>query len=83
MHVLRSSLAAKLVGPTLAIQLGRMILSEVAELPVPLLADIDVSLGIKKDLVATLVQLHSAPAEGDAEDLLAKRRKTMPRTSED
>jgi hypothetical protein len=32
MHVLRSSLAAKLVGPTLALQVGRRILAEVSEL---------------------------------------------------
>jgi hypothetical protein len=58
MHVLRSSLAVELVGPTLARQLGRMLLSDVSELPVPLLSDIDVSLGVKKDLVASLVVAH-------------------------
>eukprot|EP00972_Heterocapsa_arctica_P023499 3462424-Heterocapsa_arctica.AAC.1 len=82
MHVLRSSLAAKLVGPTLAIQLGRRILGLVAELPVTLLTDIDVALGIKQDLVASLVQLHTSRAESDAEESPAKRLKTT-RTSKD
>ena len=33
MHLLRSSLCSKLVGPALAVQVSRMILAEVAELP--------------------------------------------------
>jgi hypothetical protein len=81
LHVLRSSLATKLVGPTLALQLGRQILQEVAELPVPLLSDMEVALGLKKDLVASLVQQHTSQAEGDAEEFPAKRLKT--RTSQD
>jgi hypothetical protein len=81
MHVLRSSLAAKLVGHTLAVQLGRRILAEVTDLPVPLLTDMEVSLGLKRDLVASLVQLHTAQTEDDADHHLTKRRRTNGRTS--
>jgi hypothetical protein len=81
MHVLRSSLAVELVGPTLARQLGRMLLSDVTELPVPLLSDIDVSLGVKKDLVASLVRLHTSQEADDAEQGPPKRLKS--RTSQD
>ena len=58
MHLLRSSLAQKLVGRTLATQLSRMILAEVAEVKVPLLSDSDICLGLKRDLTSSLEELH-------------------------
>ncbi len=77
MHILRSSLAAQLVGSTLAIQVSRQILAEIAELPVPLLTAIEESLGLKNDLVTSLaVQLHPSKATDDAEEQPAKRLKT-------
>jgi hypothetical protein len=76
MHILRSSLAAQLVGSTLAIQVSRQILAEVAELPVAPLTAIEESLGLKNDLVTSLVQLHTSKATDDAEEQPAKRLKT-------
>jgi hypothetical protein len=75
MHILRSSLAAKLVGSTLAMQVSRQILADVAELPVPLLTEIEESLGLKNDLVTSLVQLHTSKATDDADEQPAKRFK--------
>ena len=66
MSLLRSGLAEKLLGPTLAMQVNRRILAKVADLDVPLLPDADVSLGVKKDCVATLEQLHCEPLEDEA-----------------
>ena len=61
LHFLRSSLCAKLVGPTLAKQVSLKILSEIVELPVPLMSDQDITRGLKVDLAATLEQLHCGP----------------------
>ena len=58
MHVLRSTLATKMVGPVLAMQVGRLILAEVGEVPVVLLTEAALNLGVKHNLVATLAQLH-------------------------
>jgi len=69
LHVLRSSLCSKLLGPTLAAQVGRMLLAELAELPVPLLTEQEVNLGAKGDLVATLTALHCGHDSASDEDL--------------
>ena len=51
-HVMRSpACCSQLVGPSMATQVARMLLSEVAEVPVPLLSDADLLLGVKRDLV--------------------------------
>ena len=65
MHVLRSSICSKLVGSTLAAQVNRMILAEIAELPVPLLTDQEMISGMKRDLAGSLEQQHCKP---DAEE---------------
>ena len=66
MHFMRSSLAEKLVGPTMAKQLSLKVLAEVADMPVPLLSDADLLNGCQADLVASLRSQH---CEDDADGL--------------
>jgi hypothetical protein len=58
LHLLRSSLCSKLVGPAVAAQADRMILAEIAEVPVKLFSEQEVNLGIRRDLIASLEQQH-------------------------
>ena len=55
-HLLRSSLCAKLVGPALATQVDRSILAEISELPVVLIPRKALHLNVCKDLIASLEQ---------------------------
>ena len=71
LHILRSSLCDRLVGPSLRTQINRQILAEVSELPVPLMSDQELRLQIKKDLVETLEKLHCQ--RDDDEDLGGER----------
>ena len=61
--------SAKLVGPTLGTQLSRLILSEVAEVPVTLLSPEAVLLGLKQDLVSSLSQRHCRRSCEPTEDI--------------
>jgi hypothetical protein len=61
MHLLRSSLCSKLVGPALAAQANRLILAHIAELPVVTFSQEDLGLKIKDDLAASLAELHCGP----------------------
>ena len=54
LHLLRSSLFAKLVGPTLATQVDQMILAEISELPVVLILGKTLHLNDCKNLIASL-----------------------------
>ena len=78
-HVMRSpACCSQLVGPSMATQVARMLLSEVAEVPVPLLADADLLLGIKRDLVASLTEnkcQHDLEEEGVECDMPWKKAK--------
>jgi hypothetical protein len=58
LHLLRSSMCSKLVGPALAAQANRMIIAEIAEVPVKLFSEQEVNLGIRRDLIASLEQQH-------------------------
>lgn len=82
MHILRSSLAEKLVGRTLATQLSRRILALVSDEAVPLLPDGDVRLGVSQDLVSTLDELQCGPRDHEDESLIccqpAKRLRRDP-----
>ena len=77
MHILRSSLCSKLVGPTLALQASRLILAEVAEVPVKILSEQEVSLRLKADLVSTLERMYAPPEpeESAVESPLKKYKK--------
>ena len=63
MHLLRSSLCAKLVGPALAAQANRMILAEISEVPVKLFPEEHLHLEVRKDLIAALEEQHCEPEE--------------------
>ena len=65
-HFMRTSLAGKLVGPTMAKQLSRKVLAEVADVPAPLMSDADLLKGCQRDLVASLRLQH---CEDDVVDI--------------
>ena len=54
--ILRSSLCQKLVGHAMAVQANRMILAEMAEVPVKLLPEPEFNLLVKRDLISSLEQ---------------------------
>ena len=66
--VLRSSLCNKFVGTSLGTQVSRKILAEISENPVPLISQQELNLGITRDLVATLSELHCRPSQEDLEN---------------
>ena len=75
--LLRSSVAKDLVGPTMATQLGRKILAEIAEVPVTLLSEDALSRGCKQDLVDSLRRRHcQADEAGDASPLRKRLRRS-------
>ena len=55
--------SSRLVGRTLVAQMSRLILSEIAEVPVPLLSPDAVVLGLKRELVSTLSSQHGPQDE--------------------
>ena len=61
LHLLRSGQCNKLVGPALATQASRMILEEVAQVPVDLLSPDDLAIKVRQDLVASLHQQQRGP----------------------
>ena len=48
LHILRSGACGKLVGPCLATQLNRLILQEIAEVPVDLMTPADLAQGVRR-----------------------------------
>ena len=54
LHLLRSSLCSKLVGPAMAAQANRKILAEISEVPVKMCAEQDMNQNIRRDLIALL-----------------------------
>ena len=72
LHLLRSSLCSKLVGPALASQVKRMILAEIAEVPVKLVSKDTLEQQIKMDLIDALAREHCGPEE-DLQDVNGRR----------
>ena len=72
LHLLRSSLCSKLVGPALASQVNRMILAEITEAPVKLVSNDTLEQQIKMDLIAALEREHCEP-EVDLQDDSGRR----------
>ena len=68
LHLLRSSLCSKLVGPALASQVTRMILAEITEVPVELVSKDTLEQQIKMDLIAALEREHCEPVEDLQDD---------------
>ena len=75
LHLLRSGLCADLVGPALALQVQRQILSEVADLPVDLLSDAALALKVFQERVDALV---SAEPDGEEECVVPAKKKAEP-----
>ena len=67
LHLLRSSLCSKLVGPAMAEQANRKILAEISEVPVKMCAEQDMNQNIRRDLIALLEERHCG-GEADAEE---------------
>ena len=65
----------QLVGRTLGTQVSRRILSEVAEVPVPLLSPAAELQGLKQDLMSHLVLLHGPREPEEGPEVPAKKRK--------
>ena len=61
MHLLRTSLCCKLVGPALASQVSRKILAKIADVPVTLTDEKEMNLKVKENLVTMLEDLHCPP----------------------
>ena len=80
LHLLRSSLCSELVGPSIAKQVNRKVLAEIAEVPVPMLSEASLNLGAKQDLVALLERVHCKPDDEGLEhdeQPRPKRRRTQ------
>ena len=65
LHLLRSGLCRKLVGPALATQASRLILEEVAQVRVALLSPDDLAIKVRQDLVETLHRQQCEPSGAD------------------
>ena len=72
LHLLRSSLCSKLVGPAMAAQANRKILAEISEVPVEMCAEQDMNQNIRRDLIALLEERHCV-GEPDAQDDIDSR----------
>ena len=74
LHILRSGLCRKLVGPALATQASRLILEEVAQVPVALLSPDDLAIKVRQDLAESLHRQQCEPSEAaDPGEKPAKR----------
>ena len=67
LHLLRSSLCSKLVGPAMATQANRKILAEISEVPVEMCAEQDMNQNIRRDLIALLAE-RQCVGEADAQE---------------
>ena len=74
MHLLRSTACKHLVGPTMATQVSRLVTSEIAEVPAPLLTAEELMRGTQSDLVSTLEQLQ-CPTEDLADEEVRPMKK--------
>ena len=76
LHLLRSGLCSKLVGPSLAGQVSRLILAEIAEVPVDLLSDAELNIQVRQDLVNSLAAPLCDPADSEDDKRPTKRSRT-------
>ena len=66
---------SKLVGETLGLQVSRLVLAEIAEVPVALATPRDLLLGLKRDLVSSLSLQHRAAETEESEFLTPVKKK--------
>ena len=77
-HLMRSSVCARLVGPAMAEQVGKLLLAEVADLPAraaQVLSEQDLAQRMKQDIVALLEQLYCEEEETEADDRPAPKKR--------
>ena len=74
LHMLRSSLCAKLVGPALAAQMNRLILAEIADVPVKSFTEASLNLKVRQDLVTSLEHQHCGPEGDESEDMRPRKK---------
>ena len=79
LHLLRSSLCSKLVGPAMAAQANRKILAEISEVPVKMCAEQEMNQNIRRDLIALLEERHCVGEADAQEDLDCRPSKKMRR----
>ena len=77
LHLLRSSLCSKLVGPAMATQANRKILARISEVPVKMCAEQDLNLNIRRDLIALLEERHCVGEPDAQEDIDSRPLKNM------
>ena len=68
LSLLRSGWRSKVVGPALAAQTNRLLLAEIADVPVQLQSAEALSLSVTQDLIATLENLHCGPQVHETQD---------------
>ena len=68
LHLLRSGWCSKVVGPALAAQTNRLLLAEIADVPVQLQSAEALNLSVTQDLIATLENLHCGPQVHETQD---------------
>ena len=77
LHLLRSEHCKKLVGPALAAQVSRLILQEVADVPVDLPSPDELALKVRQELVASLHRQSCGPSDLEAPARPAKKSRTQ------
>ena len=77
LHLLRSSVSAKLVCPAMAAQLNRMILAEISEAPVKLIPEDILNLQIRQDLICSLGPDMEYHEEEEVNQPLKKYKRTL------
>ena len=75
LHLLRSGWCSKVVGPALAAQTNRLLLAEIADVPVQLQSAEALNLSVTQDLIATLENLHCGPHVHETQDNTPAKQK--------
>ena len=82
LHLLRSRWRCQLVGPALAAHTNRLILAEIAEVPVELSSREDLETQVRQDLVDSLEQHKCGSDSGPASESAKKHQRTEARLNQ-
>ena len=74
--LLTSAVMSKLIGPSLAVHVKRVILAQLSNVPVSTYSDLQMGLMVREDLVEALGKLHTAAPQEETHVLPLKRRRT-------
>ena len=83
LHFLISSLCSQFVGHPFAIHANRLILAEIAEVPVQLLSDVGLNVRVNQDLVISLETRYCPSQDHADEDEPAPKRVKVDKGSRD